>query len=119
MKEKNMGKFLTPKDFIGSANSKRHAMFLMLKKARKDRRSFIISKGFSGKMGKMKRMKRGLYGWIGKELMRLQRFDKKYKPRRTDWMGDAIKLLVKKRGGFEKVFRWELEKLVRNFNKGK
>ena len=116
MKTKN--KFLKPTDFMNSkrVHSKNQAMFFMMREARKSRRPFIISRGFR-RTGATRRMKAGLYGLVGKRLMRLQTFDKKYNPKRTDWMGDSIKLLVKKRGGFDKVFSKELERIVNQFNR--
>lgn len=118
MKKQNISRFITPRDFMNSkrVHSKNQAMFFMLKESRHSRRPFIISKGFR-RAGATRKMKAGLYGWIGRRLMRLQRFDKKYKPGRGDWMGDATKLLVEKRGGFDKVFKGELEKLVEEFNR--
>jgi hypothetical protein len=120
MKKQNMSRFVTPKDFMntGRIRSKNKAMFLMLREAKHSRRTFIIPKGFR-RTGATRKMKAGLYGWIGKRLMRLQRFDKKYKPERTDWMGDSLKILVKKSGGFEKVFSWQLQKVIKQFDAGK
>lgn len=118
MKKQNISRFVTPRDFMNSkrVHSKNQAMFFMLRESKNSRRPFIIPKGFR-RTGATRKMKAGLYGWIGKRLMRLQRFDRKYKPERMDWMGSATKLLVKKRGGFDKIFRGELAKIVNNFNR--
>jgi len=113
-------KFVTPMDFMNSAkvNSRNQAMFFMLREARKSRRTIMIPRGFR-RTGKSRKMTAGIYGWQGNKLMRLQNFNTRYKPKKTDWMGDAINKLIKKRGGFEREFQRQLfKKLTKRSGRG-
>jgi len=97
------------------ARSKAHAMFLMLRESRRQRLNFIVKKN-DGRPCKMSTLEPGLYGWAGKRLLRLQTFDKPYKPDKKDWLGNSIKRLVSKQGGFETMFFKRLERMVAEYN---
>lgn len=81
----------------------------MLKESRAQKIPFILRKSDS-RPGRLSKMEPGLYGWVGKKLYRLQKFDTHYDPKTTDWMGDSLKMLFKKRGGFESAFYKEFMK---------
>jgi len=110
MKKGNV--FRKASDYKGPRiKTKSQQTWAMLFESRKQRMNFMIRKSDS-RPGRLYSLKPGLYGWIGKKLMRLQKFDTRYNPKKTDWMGNSIKRLVAKKGGFEQVFERELRKAL-------
>jgi len=97
--------------------TKAQQTWAMLFETRKQRLNFVIQSSDS-RPGRLYKLVPGLYGWSGKKLLRLQKFGTKYDPKRTDWMGNAVKKLVKRRGGFESIFHKELQKALREYKGG-
>lgn len=113
------GSFRKTSDYSGKKlKTKAQRTWAMIFETRRQCLSFIISKTDS-RPGRLFKLVPGLYGWVGKKLMRLQRFDTRYDPKKTDWMGNAVKKLTKRRGGFEAVFNRELRKALNAYKEGR
>lgn len=84
----------------------------LLTQARKQRRSFIVSRRDQMKVRIKKRFKPGLYGFQGNNLMRLQTFGKQYKPKKIDWMGKSLRMTFRDNDFFH-TFVNEYERIMR------
>lgn len=99
--------------------SKAQALFFMLKETQRQKINFVLNKNDIPAGGTYSKFDPGLYGWKGGKLLRLQRFDEKYDIKTTKWMTKALDRMVKKKGGFEKVFARGLEFAInKSFNLG-
>ncbi len=93
--------------------SKKHRMFNMIRETKKQKLNFIISHGEGNQLN----IPDGLYMWRGQNLKMIQSF-KTPKTVRKDWMNDALALLIKHRGGFDREFERTLDFVIRKNFKG-